>query len=101
MAKRVNKPVKTCADCIHEYACGMWNIGYIHNMDATNCTNHETVKESAAYLIGRMDEQKKGTAMDELIQLRDDLYDADAITMKGIKLLNELIFKNIGSVDNA
>lgn len=35
---------------------------------------------------------------DQLIQLRDDLYDADAITMKGIKLLDELIFKNIGRV---
>lgn len=58
--KKLEKPVKTCADCIHEYACQMWNLGHIHEMDATNCPNHESVKESAAYLIGRMDERKEG-----------------------------------------
>lgn len=52
-------PTKTCADCIHEFACAMWNIGNIHNMDATHCTNHETVKESAAYLIGKLDGKKE------------------------------------------
>lgn len=45
MAKKTKKPLKTCADCIHEFACGMWNIGYIHNMDATNCTNYETIDD--------------------------------------------------------
>ena len=60
MEKKIKKPVKTCADCIHEFACGMWNIGNIHGMDATNCTNYETVKDSAAYFIGRMDERKEG-----------------------------------------
>lgn len=54
------KPLKTCADCIHEFACQMWNIGHIHEMDATNCTNHETVKDSAAYLIGKLDGKKEG-----------------------------------------
>lgn len=51
---------KTCADCIHEYACAMWHIGSIHNADAAHCTNHETAKESAAYLIGFLDGQKGG-----------------------------------------
>ena len=37
---------------------------------------------------------------DELIQLRNDLYDTDAITMKGLKRLNELIFKYMGRADN-
>lgn len=59
MAKRKSKPLKTCADCIHEFACATWNIGNIHNMDATNCTNHETVKDSAAYLIGLLDGRKE------------------------------------------
>lgn len=36
----------------------------------------------------------------ELVQLRDDLYDTDAITMQGLKRLNELIFKYMGSGDN-
>ena len=60
MAKKIKKPLKTCADCIHEFACSMWNIGHIHEMDATNCSNYETVKDSAAYLIGRMEERKEG-----------------------------------------
>ena len=55
MAKRKSKPLKTCADCTHEFACAMWNIGNIHNMDAANCTNYETVKDSMPYLIGLLD----------------------------------------------
>ena len=33
----------------------------------------------------------------ELVQLRDDLYETDRITMYGLKRLNELIFKYMGS----
>ena len=56
MAKRNDtKPKKTCGECIHEYACAMWNVGSLQNTDATHCTNYETVKDSAAYLIGKMD----------------------------------------------
>ena len=58
MAKKIKKPLQTCADCIHEFACGMWNIGYIHDMDATNCTNYETIKGSPSYFIGFSDGQK-------------------------------------------
>ena len=54
------KTVKKCADCIHQFACQMWNIGYIHEMDATSCKNYETVKDSAAYLIGKLDGKKEG-----------------------------------------
>ena len=49
---RQNKQVTTCADCIHESACQAWNCGTLHNANANNCKNHETVKESAAYFIG-------------------------------------------------
>ena len=58
MAKKIKKPLQTCADCIHEFACGMWNIGYIHDMDATNCANYETIKGSPSYFIGFSDGQK-------------------------------------------
>lgn len=51
-------PVKTCADCIHEYACQAWNVGTIHNMDASTCHNRETVKESGAYFIGLSDARR-------------------------------------------
>lgn len=67
MAKRIKPkaPAKTCADCIHEYACAMWNIGTIHNTDASHCTEYTTVQDSAAYLIGRLDERKEQRRKDE------------------------------------
>lgn len=56
--KNPKKQIKTCADCIHEFACSMWNIGYIHNMDTTNCTCYETVRDSTPYYIGFCEGQK-------------------------------------------
>ena len=57
--KRKIEPARTCADCIHEWACQAWNVGNIHNMDATTCQMYETVKDSAAYLCGRLDGKKE------------------------------------------
>lgn len=57
-SNREKSPIRTCADCIHEYACAMWNVGNIHNADASGCANYETVKMSAAYFIGKMDGEK-------------------------------------------
>ena len=60
MAKKQNKPAKTCADCIHEFACRGWTGGrYISDDSASRCPNHETVKESGAYLCGVLDERKR------------------------------------------
>lgn len=60
MAKKSDsKQRRTCGECIHEFACGMWNRGNFHNTDATNCANYETVQMSAAYLIGKMDGERK------------------------------------------
>lgn len=56
--KKKTPPVKVCSDCIHENACQAWNIGTIHCMDATNCINYETIKDSTAYFIGLMDGEK-------------------------------------------
>ena len=61
-AAKQKKSTKTCADCIHEYACQMWNIGYMHNTDAENCTEYTRVKDSASYLIGKMDGRKEAEA---------------------------------------
>ena len=60
MAKKTHtQPTKSCADCIHEYACRMWTDGrMISDESASRCPNHTTVKESAAYLIGKMDGEK-------------------------------------------
>lgn len=56
MGKRAaQKPEVTCADCIHEWACQAWNVGHIHDMDASNCSVRETVRESSAYFIGFME----------------------------------------------
>lgn len=62
MAKKTKKtePVKTCADCIHEYACRIWTDGrYISDESASRCPNYTTVKESGAYLIGYLDGKKE------------------------------------------
>ena len=58
MRKNKDERTRTCGECIHEYACAMWNVGSLHNTDATNCSNYETAKMSAAYLIGKMDGEK-------------------------------------------
>lgn len=61
MVKRIKRkaPNRTCGDCIHEYACAMWNVGTIQDADASHCTEYTTVRDSAAYLIGRLDERKE------------------------------------------
>ena len=51
MSKK-KEAIMTCEQCIREYACQLWNIGSIHNMDAANCINYETVKDSNAYFLG-------------------------------------------------
>lgn len=52
MAKAKKTDCRKCAECIHEYACAMWNVGSINQMDATHCTGYETVEDSAAYFCG-------------------------------------------------
>ena len=61
MAKKSNaQSVKTCGECIHEFACRMWTDGrYISDASASRCPNYTTVKDSAAYLIGKMDGERK------------------------------------------
>ncbi len=64
---------KTCSDCVHEFACQTWNVGNIHNMDAERCSNHETVKESPAYLVGLIDGRaKKKTNADRIRDMTDE-----------------------------
>ena len=61
MAKK--KAKKTCADCIHEWACQAWMLGTNQNTDAQGCAMHETVRESTAYFIGF--EEGKESALKE------------------------------------
>jgi hypothetical protein len=74
MAKKQKQPAKTCADCIHESACRVWTDGrYISDAAATQCPNHETVKESGAYLCGVLDERKrKQTNADRIRAMSDE-----------------------------
>ena len=73
MAKKQNKPTKTCADCIHEFACRGWTDGRrISDASASQCPNHQTVKESGAYLCGVLDERKrKKTNADRIRSMND------------------------------
>ena len=74
MAKKQNKPIKTCADCIHEFACRGWTGGrYISDDSASQCPNHETVNESGAYLCGVLDERnRKKTNADRIRSMSDE-----------------------------
>lgn len=74
MAKKQKQPTKTCADCIHESACRIWTDGrFISDASANECPVHETVKESAAYLCGVLDERKrKQTNADRIRKMSDD-----------------------------
>ena len=86
MAKKQNKPIKTCADCIHESACRGWTNGrVISDISASQCPNHQTVKESGAYLCGVLDERKRkktnadrirSMSDEELEELFNDIYNA-------------------------
>ena len=61
MAKKIKTkaPARTCGECIHEYACAMWNTGTITRASAEHCTEYTTCRESAAYLVGRLEERKE------------------------------------------
>lgn len=74
MAKKQKQPTKTCTDCIHESACRIWTDGrFISDASASVCPNHETVKESAAYLCGVLDERKrKQTNADRIRAMSDE-----------------------------
>ena len=74
MDKKKKQQTKTCADCIHEYACRIWTDGrFISDASASVCPNHETVKESAAYLCGVLDERKrKKTNADRIRSMTDE-----------------------------
>lgn len=59
MAKKKALPTKTCEDCVHEYACKCWTTGRaLSPENASKCSAFETVKDTAGYLIGKMDGQK-------------------------------------------
>lgn len=58
-SKKKNEKYRKCADCIHEWACQAWNVGTIHETDATNCAIYETVKDSTAYFLGYLDTKEQ------------------------------------------
>lgn len=73
--KTHTQPTKSCSDCVHEYACRMWTDGRkISDESASRCTNHTTTKESAAYLIGKMDGEKTAIPVDEHRKLLREMY---------------------------
>ena len=72
--KKQKQQTKTCSDCIHESACRGWTCGrYILDDSASQCPNHQTVKESGAYLCGVLDERKrKKTNADRIRSMSDE-----------------------------
>lgn len=53
--KHKNKPVRSCRECIHEFACNMQNGHPMSADSADNCMCYETVRDSAPYLVGLME----------------------------------------------
>ena len=69
-SKKKYEKYRKCADCIHEWACQAWNVGTIHEMDATICTNYETVKDSTVYWLGyRAGQADGGNVLNKAIDL--------------------------------
>ena len=82
MAKK--QPTKTCSECIHECACRVWTDGrVISDATASQCPNHETVKESGAYLCGVLDERKrKQTNADRIRAMSDEELEPTILAFK-------------------
>lgn len=56
---RESLPVKTCADCVHEFACKMWTFSKeLSPENVTRCPEFKTVRDTASYLIGKMEGEK-------------------------------------------
>jgi len=57
MREKKTKPSRTCGECIHEFACAMWNVGTLRNTDATHCTNYERLSDFKKLIsqMGRSD----------------------------------------------
>lgn len=43
------QPEKTCGRCVHEHACGLWNVGLLSYADATHCVMYETLADVTRY----------------------------------------------------
>ena len=84
MEKKKKQQIKTCSDCIHEYACRIWTAGRFISADSASvCQNHETVKESAAYLCGVLDERKREKTNADRIRAMSDEEMADMLWKTG------------------
>ena len=84
MEKKQKQQTKTCSDCIHENACRIWTDGrFISDESANACNNHETVKESAAYLCGVLDERKREKTNADRIRAMSDEELADMLWKTG------------------
>lgn len=58
-AKQNKKPMKTCADCVHESACKLWTCDRVlADENAARCPEFKTVRDTASYLIGKMEGEK-------------------------------------------
>ena len=102
-SKKKNEKYRKCADCIHEWACQAWNVGTIHDMDATHCVMYQTSRGSDAYFLGYLDTKKQyEKAIDLMAEYivtlgRVDYFLCDLIP-KEIHLKHQP--KNDGNYDN-
>lgn len=46
----MKKSKRTCGDCIHESACGLWNVGFLRYADASRCIGFQRLDDLAQFI---------------------------------------------------
>ena len=57
--KSEKKPDRTCGTCVHEFACGLWNVGMLTYADARHCVSYETLAGLTRYACSICDRKKE------------------------------------------
>lgn len=60
--RKQEQKTKVCGDCIHEFACSMWNVGTMYDADASCCVNYETARDFIVGFDRLFEEIKKENA---------------------------------------
>ena len=61
--------MKSCIDCIHEYACRMWTNGrVVSDESASRCSEYTELRDRAAYHIGKLEAERTDEQKETVIE---------------------------------